>query len=907
MAYAGPAYQSSAGNAVTVDDTLPITKPSGVVAGDLLVAFIDAWNDNSGEPITARAISSSGWTELTPIQPVTYALDTAFWKIAGDSEPASYDFVISGGTVKGMNGGVLRIDNAGTSPVLVSPTPANGSTSVPNPPASGTVKSADYLALAASHDNNLTQTPPTNYTERVDVDYTAIATRELEAVTSEDPGSFGTSSAFWSAFTILVRAGVPTNRLYFTATTADTDVTADQEKLLADVGPASGTIVATTGTNMLIVSTAAGVPASASSWDTLAAADCKMSLNVTANTGYTLGSVDYRRLNASLAQQSIDATFDGGWSSTTGTGVKTYTPPETVDLGTAGATDRYSVGIQATVGTSITISLGQFSWIDMPWDVEVDPILSSVASDTFTRSVSGTLGSSSSGDDYVNDSGWDVDGSVGHYSVNASNSPSSNYLNHASVQNTHVIGKFRWDRGSSAGGHYAYLYARYNTANDDHFRIGLEEESNGALELSGNYDIGAGYVDLWTDHVERSDGVWSNTWFWVEAMVTGVSPNIVIKARYWEDGTARPGWQRAVTLSLAALDAGGKTGILVGTDDAVATRIDVDDLEISQVLGVAYWTKNTQGTTSFNGVATDGTTWVAVGDDSSNGGIRHTTDPTGTWTSNNQGTTPFLGVATDGTTWVAVGFSGLLYYATDPTGTWTSNAQGSVTFNDVATDGTTWVAVGDTGTLYYATDPTGTWTSNAQGTAVFRSVATDGTTWVAVGVSGTVRHATDPTGTWTSNTQGSSIFYDVATDGTTWVAVGGSGLLYHATDPTGTWTSNNQGTPSFTSVATDGTTWVAVGTSGGIRHTTDPTGTWASSAQGTATFSGVATDGTTWVAVGSTGTLYWADTGADPIVLVAVSPTDDVTTTGWSSTPLWSKIDEDPGSPDATVITATAS
>ena len=41
--------------------------------------------------------------------------------------------------------------------------------------------------------------------------------------------------------------------------------------------------------------------------------------------------------------------------------------------------------------------------------------------------------------------------------------------------------------------------------------------------------------------------------------------------------------------------------------------------------------------------------------------------------------------------------------------------------------------------------------------------------------------------------------------------------------------------------------------------------------------------------------------------LYDIPPTDDVTTTGWSSTPLWSKIDDDPDSPDATVITATAS
>jgi hypothetical protein len=38
-----------------------------------------------------------------------------------------------------------------------------------------------------------------------------------------------------------------------------------------------------------------------------------------------------------------------------------------------------------------------------------------------------------------------------------------------------------------------------------------------------------------------------------------------------------------------------------------------------------------------------------------------------------------------------------------------------------------------------------------------------------------------------------------------------------------------------------------------------------------------------------------------------LNPDADVTTTGWTTTPLWSKIDEDPASPDGTVISATAS
>lgn len=40
---------------------------------------------------------------------------------------------------------------------------------------------------------------------------------------------------------------------------------------------------------------------------------------------------------------------------------------------------------------------------------------------------------------------------------------------------------------------------------------------------------------------------------------------------------------------------------------------------------------------------------------------------------------------------------------------------------------------------------------------------------------------------------------------------------------------------------------------------------------------------------------------------VAVAPTADIDATGWSTAPMWSKIDEDEGSPDGVVITATAS
>jgi len=47
-------------------------------------------------------------------------------------------------------------------------------------------------------------------------------------------------------------------------------------------------------------------------------------------------------------------------------------------------------------------------------------------------------------------------------------------------------------------------------------------------------------------------------------------------------------------------------------------------------------------------------------------------------------------------------------------------------------------------------------------------------------------------------------------------------------------------------------------------------------------------------------------THAASVTYTYAKPDGDITTTGWTSTPLWSKVDDDPASPDATVITATA-
>lgn len=46
---------------------------------------------------------------------------------------------------------------------------------------------------------------------------------------------------------------------------------------------------------------------------------------------------------------------------------------------------------------------------------------------------------------------------------------------------------------------------------------------------------------------------------------------------------------------------------------------------------------------------------------------------------------------------------------------------------------------------------------------------------------------------------------------------------------------------------------------------------------------------------------------SETIIYTEIKPSDDIATTGWSTTPLYSKIDEDSDSPDGTVISAVAS
>src|SRR4051794_40587514 len=97
-AIAAISFRASATNSVNTATSLTITKPTGVVANDVLVAAISA-RGGTGTTITAPA----GWTLIRRDDSATVLAMATYSKVAGASEPASYQWTF-GGSIRAAGG-----------------------------------------------------------------------------------------------------------------------------------------------------------------------------------------------------------------------------------------------------------------------------------------------------------------------------------------------------------------------------------------------------------------------------------------------------------------------------------------------------------------------------------------------------------------------------------------------------------------------------------------------------------------------------------------------------------------------------------------------------------------------------------------------------------------------------------
>lgn len=108
-------YQSSSVTNLINTGTLTISKPSGVVDGDLMIAIIHLNYNNTVITINAPA----GWTLIRTTNATTNGSSIRSYRKVASSEGSSYDWTSSAGNPTGWGGSILRITEFNTStPVL---------------------------------------------------------------------------------------------------------------------------------------------------------------------------------------------------------------------------------------------------------------------------------------------------------------------------------------------------------------------------------------------------------------------------------------------------------------------------------------------------------------------------------------------------------------------------------------------------------------------------------------------------------------------------------------------------------------------------------------------------------------------------------------------------------------------
>jgi fibronectin type 3 domain-containing protein len=185
---------SSAANAVAT--TLVLPKPAGVVAGDALLAVVDA----QGAPVVTPP---AGWTLVradtsTSVSPTLG--QSVYVYIAGASEPASYTFTLA--TARGAAGGILAYDNVDNANPIDVHSGAAASASAVTAPAVTTTGPDRMIVGIFGIAPSRTVTPPAGMTERFQVSASTTAgekvTSEATDVAQPVAGSSGARTASFS-------------------------------------------------------------------------------------------------------------------------------------------------------------------------------------------------------------------------------------------------------------------------------------------------------------------------------------------------------------------------------------------------------------------------------------------------------------------------------------------------------------------------------------------------------------------------------------------------------------------------------------------------------------------------------------------------------------------------------------
>jgi|SRR5210317_503913 len=345
---AAPVLQSSnsaVNSGAATSLTIPV--PSNIAIDDVLIAGVDT--ARQAGPITAP----SGWTLLTSVFHDSGTYDW-FYKVAVTLDTAAIDYTFSWSTSSRVAGWIVRISGADPTTPISADTSTTGSGNAPDPPASGTVSSGNYLAVAhfgIEGKNAAGATAPTNYTLAQAVETSGsgsqtthcgvgVASRQLTGITSEDPGTFSTGNDGYAVGTILVKEYVPPNVTVSPAVIA-TAATVPAPTITAGSGvTVSPSVVATAATTPVVT---VQINDGASPV-TITATTTMPAVTVSTGTGVTVSPA---AIAGAVSTPAVTVTGDGNVAAATVAGAAT-TPAPTVTQGAGVTVNAVTVATAAT-------------------------------------------------------------------------------------------------------------------------------------------------------------------------------------------------------------------------------------------------------------------------------------------------------------------------------------------------------------------------------------------------------------------------------------------------------------------------------------------------------------------------------------------------------------------------------
>ncbi|MBN1759062.1 MAG: hypothetical protein JW863_12130 [Chitinispirillaceae bacterium] len=350
--------------------------------------------------------------------------------------------------------------------------------------------------------------------------------------------------------------------------------------------------------------------------------------------------------------------------------------------------------------------------------------------------------------------------------------------------------------------------------------------------------------------------------FWIENRLIGFTNDSSGKIYTSPESQA---WSRCssnVSKPLRSVASNGTMYVAVGDDSTLVTSID-GNVWIERLPHVHIPPPDPPDPVTTNqlySVAWDGKKIVVVGD---NGIVLTSTDGI-TWEKQISNTGAWLSsIAWTGNRFFAVGEGGVIVFSPDGMGWNTVRVPtDSIALRSIASNGAISVAVGfdkafRLGAVFFSTDGI-TWTQRFPNTQKeLFSVTWAGDKFIAVGASGIIITSTDGID-WTLRQSGiGSSLFSVTWTGAKAVAVGKSGEVVVSEDGGETWSEYNTGVkrPDSLSVIWSGSELVAVGTDGSVL--TSPDGrTWMEQSSGTtAHLASVTLAGNQFVAVGAGGVI----------------------------------------------------